>query len=126
MIQREYEQQCIIFKWAEVQAKTIPCVTLLNASLNGVKLLTGQAIKAKKQGMKKGYPDLFLPVARGGYHGLFIELKANYRMGTKQVKGRVSKEQLEWLEKLNNEGYKAVVAYNADGAISIIKEYLGL
>ena len=40
-------------------------------------------------------------MARGIYHGLTIELKAE--------KGRASKEQLEWAKSLQNEGYKALI-----------------
>ena len=35
-----------------------------------------EASNLKKQGVKAGVPDLFLPVGRGSYHGLFIELKS--------------------------------------------------
>mgnify|MGYP004433785991 CR=1 FL=1 len=33
------------------------------------------AANLKRQGVKAGVPDLHLPVARGGYNGLYIELK---------------------------------------------------
>lgn len=34
------------------------------------------AVALKRQGVKAGVPDICLPVARNGYHGLHIELKA--------------------------------------------------
>jgi len=43
------------------------------------------AQKLKKEGVKRGIPDIFLPCARGGSHGLFIEMKAR--------DGKVSEEQ---------------------------------
>lgn len=52
-----------------------PELWLLNGSLNGVRLSIGQAVKAKRCGEKRGFPDIFLPVARKGFHGLAIELK---------------------------------------------------
>lgn len=42
----------------------------------------------KRMGLRKGFPDLFFPYARGGYHGLFIELKAT-------VKNRPTAAQVE-------------------------------
>ena len=37
----------------------------------------------KRQGVKAGVPDICLPVARNGYHGLYIELKAGKNKATK-------------------------------------------
>lgn len=71
----------------------------------------------KKMGVKKGYPDLILDIAKGGYHGLRIELK--------KVKGsRTTPEQLERIEMLNAEGYYAVIAKGFDEAIQIILDYM--
>lgn len=68
-------------------------------------------------GTKAGFPDLFLCIARGGYHGLFIELKT--------VKGKPTALQQTWLNRLNKQGYKAVVCYGFDEAKEAIKGYLG-
>jgi len=70
------------------------------------------------QGLRKGVPDLMLPVpSKNGHHGLFIELKV--------VRGgKVSKEQQRWIERLNEQGYMAVVCKGCDEAIKTIKEYL--
>ena len=73
----------------------------------------------KRMGLRKGFPDLGLLVPNKQYSGLFIELKADK---TK----RLSKEQKEWIEKLNKYGYKAVRCNGADEAIQVIKDYLGI
>jgi hypothetical protein len=78
-------------------SRQYPELNLLNGFLNGVKLNIGQAVKAKNAGMKRGYPDIFLPVPRNGYHGLFIELKRRYS-------GSVSPEQKAWISDLKQQG----------------------
>ena len=45
------------------------------ASLGGIYTGPRQAIKAKRTGYSRGFPDLQITKARGGYFGLFIELK---------------------------------------------------
>lgn len=128
----EADDQAALFRWAEAHATyhkpNIPELALLNGSLNGVKLTIGQAVKAKKQGMKAGYPDLFLPVPRGGYHGLFVELKIKpYRNHkNKMVYPTVSDEQRWWINQLNIQGYKAVICKGHDAAMIEILNYLKL
>lgn len=71
----------------------------------------------KRLGLSKGFPDLFLPKARNGFHGLFIELK-------RDRSSHPTKAQLCWIAKLNREGYYAAVCYGADAAIIEIESYL--
>ncbi len=71
----------------------------------------------KAEGMRSGVPDLFLPVARKGYHGMFIELKR--RRG-----GVVSKDQQQWLDDLREQGYHAIVCRGFDEAKEEIIKYL--
>lgn len=70
----------------------------------------------KRLGMRKGFPDLFLPKARKGFYGLFIELK-------RDVKSKPTIEQMNWIAKLNAEGYFATVCYGAEAAIREIENY---
>lgn len=76
-----------------------------------------EAAKLKGEGVRAGVPDLCLPVSRGGYHGLYIELK-------RISGGRVSPEQRKWLESLRQEGYMAVVCHGWDEARHTIESYL--
>lgn len=125
MDMKEIDLQTKIFKWALIQSGRYPELNLLNASQNGLKTTSQLAgYKAKLAGMKKGFPDLFLPVARNGYHGLFIELKreANKAMNIKA--GVLSPEQKEWLNNLNAQGYLAVVCYGFESATQAIFNYL--
>ena len=90
----------------------IPIVHIPNEG----KRTAAYAAKLKAIGLRNGFPDLFIPKALKGYHGLFIGLKRDrYSYPTK--------EQLEWICHLNNAGYKAMVCYGAGAAIREIQEY---
>ena len=114
--QPEAAEQENVIKWARDNEKTYPFLWMLHSSLNGVKLSKIQAGKALKQGMKKGVPDLFLPVKQGGFSGLYIEMKS--------AKGRVSVEQSRYLKCAAENGYSVVVCYSAVEAINTIKAHL--
>jgi hypothetical protein len=96
----EFLMQSALFDWARlpVVQKTLPGIDLLEGSMNGVKLTAAQAGKAKAAGMLKGAHDVTLPVARGPYIGLSIELKAG--------KNKPTEDQLAYGERLVREGWK--------------------
>lgn len=77
---------------------------------------TAAAMKA--EGAKPGVPDYLLPLARGGYAGLAIELKT--------ATGRVSPEQCEWLAHLAAQGWQAVVARGWEQAWDVVRDYMAL
>jgi hypothetical protein len=91
---------------------------LLHSSLNGIRLGQFAASRAKRNGMLRGVPDLFLPIpGSDGTFGLFIEMKSK--------NGTLSPEQ-RWFRDSTCPPYKFVVAKNwLDGANAIIK-HLGL
>lgn len=113
---KEHREQVALFRMAEQGKVKYPELDLLNGSLNGVWLTKAQAGKAKGAGMRAGYPDIFLPVCRRGYAGLFIEMKVKG--------GRVRPEQKAWLRRLKGEGYYCTVCYSALEAWDEIVAYL--
>ena len=94
----EDAEQRIIFQWAAMETAARPELGLLYAIPNGGKRAMKTAIALKAQGVKSGVPDMCLPVARGGYHGLYIELK-------RQKGGTVSETQKSWITALTEQGY---------------------
>lgn len=114
----DIEQQHI-FEWARYMETKWPELALLAAVPNGSYKSIGQAMKFKRTGLRKGYPDIQLLVARKGFHGLIIELKR--RKG-----GVVSSEQKWWLESLNKQGFKAVICKGSDEAKDVISKYLSV
>lgn len=109
-------EQSMLFQWCELQKGKYPMLSLLFAIPNGGSRHRLEAINLKKEGVKAGVPDLFLPVARRGYNGLFIELKYGSNKATPKQK--------EWINNLNAQGYKAVVCNGFDEARLTIEEYI--
>ncbi len=79
------------------------------------------AVKLKEQGVRAGVPDLVLPMARGGYFGMYIEFKA-----TAPHDAAVSAIQYAWIRQLNEQGYLAIVCRGHFDAIEQIRAYLRL
>lgn len=73
--------------------------------------------KLKRIGLRKGIPDLCLPVSKMGFNGLYIELK-------KDASKKASKEQKEWLFKLEQQGYATSLCFGANEAINLITAYM--
>lgn len=116
-IPTESAEQQLLFQWARMQSGKYPELTLLYHIPNEGKRSHKTGARMKAEGLKTGVPDICLPVARGGHHGLYIELK--------RVKNsRVTEDQMRWLEDLARQGYVAAVCRGADEAIELITRYL--
>lgn len=94
----------------------IPECKFMFAVPNGGSRNKIEAYNLKRQGLKSGVPDIILPVAKGNYHGLFIELKYG--------KNKTTDNQVKYIDYLNKNGYLAVVCYGCDQAFDTIKKYL--
>lgn len=113
----EAVHQKMIIEWCEWQKTKYPELDMIFHITNEGKRSKRTGAELKRMGLKRGIPDICLPVPNEKYNGLWIELKADK---TK----RLTKEQKEWLEKLNRYGYKALRCNGADEAIDTIKDYL--
>lgn len=118
-IPTESAEQKTLFEWAKRLSGKYPELDLLYHIPNEGRRSVRTGARMKAEGLRPGVPDICLPVARGGNHGLYIELK--------RVKNsRVTREQLEWIEALVAQGYVAAVCRGCDEAIEIIENYLAL
>lgn len=77
-----------------------------------------EAANLKRQGVKAGVPDLCLPVARNGKHGLYVEMKWQ--------NNKTTEKQDWWLEQLRQQGYETAVCWSAEEAMDTIAGYLGV
>ena len=109
----EANQQEIVIKYLRLAYPE----ALYCASAGGMRTSYLQAIKMKRTGYVKGFPDLFIYEPRGEYHGLAIEMK-------KEKGGVASPEQKRWQELLRNRGYASYICKGSEEAIKRIDEYL--
>jgi hypothetical protein len=100
----ERAMQVNLFTWAKMASGADPRLKLLFAVPNGGKRDYVTAARMQAEGVKPGVPDIFLPVAAHGHHGVFIELKAG--------KNKPSDHQTEWLLALEKGGYVSAVVYD--------------
>lgn len=114
----EDTEQIAVIQWAQYQIGAHPELKLLYHCPNGGSRNKAEAVKLKQMGVVAGIPDLCLPVPKGIYNGLYIEMKYN--------NGRLEESQKKKLKELAAVGHYCAVCYGADEAIKILKEYCDL
>ena len=113
----EGQEQEFIFQWAKLHYGKYPeLARCMFAIPNGGFRVKKEAYALKRQGVKAGVSDITIQVARGGYHGFWLELKVK--------PNKTTKDQEKFLEVMKQQGYYAVVAYGAIEAIEHIKRYM--
>lgn len=125
----EHAHQTALMIWASLPEtrQRYPELGLLYAIPNGGTRDRITAGRLRAEGVKSGVPDLCLPVARHGVHGLYIELK---RPPIKSVTltgrkmGVVSDNQKKWIAALLAEGYGALVCWGWEQARDVLIQYL--
>lgn len=113
----EADEQMSVFEWAEWNKAKYPELALMFHIPNESNVPVQYRVKLKKMGLKSGVPDICLPVARGGYHALYIEMKRTKRSA-------ISEQQKWTIAKLNAVGNIAIICKGAEQAIENIIEYL--
>lgn len=114
--QREAAEQIALFEWAVMQQGKYPELAMMFHVPNGGSRNELEAANLKRQGVKAGVLDVWLPVPRGGFHGLVIEMKAG--------KNKPTQEQLWWIANLIKQGYYVSVSYSWKDAADKILNYL--
>jgi hypothetical protein len=116
MNQAEHREQVALFQWAALAAGTKPELGLLYAIPNGGARnpVTGAQLKA--EGVKAGMPDVHLPVPRGPWASLYLEIKAE--------KGTLKPHQRELCERLARAGNRVAVCWGWEAAQRTILDYL--
>ena len=114
----EHNEQVALIQWCKLHERKYPGLELLYATPNAGKRTPRQGAWMKAEGMKAGVPDLCLPVARGKYHAMYIEMKV--------PPNKPTKEQAVWIDNLRAQGCLSIVAYDWDSARKAIEAYFEL
>lgn len=122
----EHGEQVALIDWANANLRQYPELRWLFAIPNGGKLpfhrnrkgqvTSRQRIKLVREGLRAGVADLMLPVPRGEFHGLFLELK--------RKPNKVSDEQEEFLAFVKAQGYFTAVGWSFEEGRDFILQYL--
>lgn len=117
----EHAHQVAVFMWAALpeQQKAYPELRYMFAIPNGGKRDKITAANLKAEGVKPGVPDIFLPIPKGPWHGLFIEMKK-----TKDYV--ISEDQLKWSKYLFEADYCDLYCFSFAEAKRNIIEYMNL
>ena len=116
MKQHESEHQQAFFTYLRAIEKHYPMVRWCHSIPNGGSRNKIEAARLKREGVKAGVLDVFLPYPSKGFHGLYIEFKYG--------KNKLTDNQKEFQEYANRVGYKTVVAYTWGEAKEAVKWYL--
>ena len=116
----ESKHQQAVIKWSQQPSirSTWPELALLHHIKNETRGGVAQVAIDKAMGVKKGVPDLCLPVARGRYHGLYIEMKTET--------GTTTDAQDWWGERLAEQGFFWEVCHGWKPAVRVLEWYLSL
>lgn len=114
----EDTEQINVIMWANRNANRHPELLDLYHVANGGSRNKAEAVKLKQMGVRAGVSDLHLPYPKGTYHSLFIEMKYENNKATK--------EQLDFLKRMNEAGNLAVICYGAYAAIELLEKYITL
>lgn len=118
----EHVEQKTLFEWAATQFVPHPELRWLYAIPNAGGEDQSARIRGARmvaEGLKKGYPDVGLDVARGRYHGLRIEMK-------RREKGKLSVHQEVWRDWLLSQDYAWAECRGWNDATVVILRYLQL
>ena len=111
-IEDSLQKSCV--QWFSLQYREY--ARLLHHSPNGGKRTAIEAAKFKAMGVRAGFPDLGLYIARHDFHGLFIELKT--------AKGRQTENQVFFQAMLEEQGYRYEVVRSLEEFRNLINDYL--
>ncbi|MGI5873521.1 MAG: VRR-NUC domain-containing protein [Bacillota bacterium] len=112
----EAAEQAALFEWAALSEQSIPELALMYHVPNEGKRSPRSGAEQKRIGLKRGVPDVCLPVPSNGFHGMYIEMKAG--------RNRPTKEQTEYLRRLAAAGYYCVICWSWAAAVKCITAYL--
>ena len=114
----EHQTQKEYFKILSLNENAFPELAFIMAIPNGGKRHIAVAMKMKAEGVKRGVPDIMIPIPTKLFHGCFLE--------TKTEKGVMSKEQKAYRLFLIEQGYEHIICRSVSELVSATENYLGI
>ena len=114
----EHQIQAAYFELLERHANQAPILQYIYAIPNGGLRDVKVAVKLKREGVKRGVPDVSIPIPRDNYHGAYIEFKT--------PTGALSKDQERVIDFLRGRGYWVQICRSVEAGWDFTVDYLGL
>ncbi len=111
----EETEQIHLMTWCRWAESKYPELSAVYHIPNEGKRSKAAGGRLKEMGLRPGVPDICLPVPKGGYSGLYIELK--------KIGGKPTASQIDWLELLDSYGHCVAVCEGAEAAEALIIAY---
>jgi len=112
MKENEHNIQVASINWFRYQYPSQLIMSIPNGGQRN-KIVAG---KMKAEGVLSGVPDIFIPAARNGFHGLWIELKSG--------KNKLTDNQRIVIGELMKQGYRCEICYSLDEFMNVVNKYL--
>jgi hypothetical protein len=114
----EEQHQEAFFQWCEVKGRQNSEFLEFFHVANGGHRFAHTGAKMKRQGVKRGVPDVMLLIPKDRYHGLIIEFKA--------WPNKPTVHQKKWLKRFSDRGYLTALCYTWEDAAKVAERYLAL
>ena len=115
---KESEIQSSFFAWIKLHENRFPELKFCFHVPNGGYRFKATAAAMKRAGTRAGVPDVSLPIARKGFHGLWIEFKSDA--------GKLSEAQETFIEFLRRQNYCVLVCRSWTAGANAVIDYLDL
>ena len=112
----EHDIQAGFITAVDLMIPQVPELAALYAIPNGGNRHPAVGAKLKAEGVRRGVPDLHLPVARGGFHSLYLETKCPDKGLSGYQAGRI-----RYLRELGN---CVLVCYSITELLDAVMNYL--
>lgn len=111
----EQIEQIKLFAWIKSRKDLEPfCFSIPNER----RVSPQHGFMLKKMGLKAGVSDIFCAIAKGHYHGMFLELKAGYN--------KPNELQIKFMDDMTHQGYYATWCKGYEKARELMEYYLEL
>ena len=120
IIMTEHQIQSEYFKILTWNESKYPDLRFVFACPNGGKRSIGVAVKMKREGVKRGVPDIYIPFVM--QYG--IRYSPGKWLETKTDIGKQSKEQKEYQKFLEGEGYEYALCRSVNELLDETENYL--